>query len=712
MLAPYLFLPLPANLPERSRPPDGADQPRLRRRRQPDRHLQAVRDVHPDATPEDIPEVLKQAVVAAEDRSFYSHGGVDLRGTLRALVADLRNQRGRAGRLDDHPAAREDHHATTARRGRSSARSARRCSPASSTARWTRTRSSSSTSRTSTWARAPTARPPPPRPTSASPCRSSRCRRRRCSPALIPAPSRYSPRVDPARRSRSGRSSSAPCSTRGRSTRPTHDAALAEALWLAVERARRPGPATVVYPPETQQSTDPYFTDYVLQVARGAPARAARDQIYRGGLRIETTLDPDQQAAARQQVADFLEGTAARPPRVAGRGRAAHRLRAGVHLRRRRLRDRPGQLRARRHERRRRRRRRLGPPARLGVQAVRAGRRPSTRASRPEARYSGAPHDVTEACGKDAEGEDVVLENYGGGSYGTLGLRDGHVEVGQHRLHPAHPRRRRGQDDGPGQGDGPHRRARLRARQVLRLGRPRRRVGVAARHGVGLRRVRRPRRLRAEPTPVLRVIDRDGNVLIDNSEPASDPGAEGGRGRQRHRHPPGRARSRHRRGSRPRPARRRQDRHHPGQQGRLVRRLHARRCPPRCGWATRTRRRQPRAEAACATSRASRKVTGGTHPARIWQAFMNEALRERAGHRVHRAGADPRRARRGQAAPARRLRARAPASSPATPARAGPTSRSRSRRPRSHRPRPSVRPARPPPRPGRRRHLRLTPAPG
>ena len=38
--------------------------------------------------PEDIPEVLKQAVVAAEDRRFYEHRGVDARGLIRALRAD------------------------------------------------------------------------------------------------------------------------------------------------------------------------------------------------------------------------------------------------------------------------------------------------------------------------------------------------------------------------------------------------------------------------------------------------------------------------------------------------------------------------------------------------------------------------------------------------------------------------------------------------
>ena len=34
----------------------------------------------------------RQAVIAAEDRDFYSHGGVDVRGTMRALIADLRNR--------------------------------------------------------------------------------------------------------------------------------------------------------------------------------------------------------------------------------------------------------------------------------------------------------------------------------------------------------------------------------------------------------------------------------------------------------------------------------------------------------------------------------------------------------------------------------------------------------------------------------------------
>ena len=38
----------------------------------------------------DIPQVLKDAVVSAEDKHFYDHGGVDVGATVRALVGRLR----------------------------------------------------------------------------------------------------------------------------------------------------------------------------------------------------------------------------------------------------------------------------------------------------------------------------------------------------------------------------------------------------------------------------------------------------------------------------------------------------------------------------------------------------------------------------------------------------------------------------------------------
>jgi penicillin-binding protein 1A len=38
----------------------------------------------------DIPGPLKQAIVATEDRKFYQHAGVDLKGVLRAILTDIR----------------------------------------------------------------------------------------------------------------------------------------------------------------------------------------------------------------------------------------------------------------------------------------------------------------------------------------------------------------------------------------------------------------------------------------------------------------------------------------------------------------------------------------------------------------------------------------------------------------------------------------------
>src|SRR5262245_6342751 len=39
--------------------------------------------------PEAIPEVMKRAILAAEDASFYQHDGLDYTGIMRAAIKDL-----------------------------------------------------------------------------------------------------------------------------------------------------------------------------------------------------------------------------------------------------------------------------------------------------------------------------------------------------------------------------------------------------------------------------------------------------------------------------------------------------------------------------------------------------------------------------------------------------------------------------------------------
>ncbi|ROO58935.1 membrane peptidoglycan carboxypeptidase [Micromonospora sp. Llam0] len=46
-----------------------------------------------DASLDEVPEPVRQIVLAAEDRGFYAHSGVSIRGVLRALVANVKGQR-------------------------------------------------------------------------------------------------------------------------------------------------------------------------------------------------------------------------------------------------------------------------------------------------------------------------------------------------------------------------------------------------------------------------------------------------------------------------------------------------------------------------------------------------------------------------------------------------------------------------------------------
>jgi penicillin-binding protein 1A len=42
---------------------------------------------------QDVPQVMKAAILAAEDNSFYQHGGVDYTGVARAAIANLQGRR-------------------------------------------------------------------------------------------------------------------------------------------------------------------------------------------------------------------------------------------------------------------------------------------------------------------------------------------------------------------------------------------------------------------------------------------------------------------------------------------------------------------------------------------------------------------------------------------------------------------------------------------
>ena len=85
---------------------------------------------------------MKHAIIAIEDRRFYTNEGVDLRGIGRAFYQDVRPTARRPGRLDDHPAVRQERARRPGRPHRSSRSCARPRWPTTSRASGPRRRSS------------------------------------------------------------------------------------------------------------------------------------------------------------------------------------------------------------------------------------------------------------------------------------------------------------------------------------------------------------------------------------------------------------------------------------------------------------------------------------------------------------------------------------------------------------------------------------------
>ncbi len=56
-------------------------------------------------TLDEVPQSVIDAILAVEDQDFYSHNGINLRATLRALLENVDTGEVSPGWLDHHPAA-------------------------------------------------------------------------------------------------------------------------------------------------------------------------------------------------------------------------------------------------------------------------------------------------------------------------------------------------------------------------------------------------------------------------------------------------------------------------------------------------------------------------------------------------------------------------------------------------------------------------------
>lgn len=306
VLASFIFLPLPAALPEARAEIDSLIS-----------HIYAVDsrgnpveigvfrkfEQKIPVRREDIPLVLKQAVVSAEDRNFYKHGGIDLRGSVRALWADVRNQELAQG--GSTLTQQYVKNAYTDKK-RTITRKVREAILASQLDRqfekeeilfrylsdvYLGEGAYGVGAASETYFRKPVSQ--------------LTLSEAALLAGVIPAPSFYEPRGNPAGAENKRKLVLGFMLDEGYIDQATHDQAVAQPVWLETQ-GKPPGPVTLVYMPLQQQTQFPYFVDYVKKYLY---ARYGEDKVDRGGLQIQTTLDMGMQRAAEETVTNALKGT-------------------------------------------------------------------------------------------------------------------------------------------------------------------------------------------------------------------------------------------------------------------------------------------------------------------------------------------------------------------------------------------------------------------
>jgi penicillin-binding protein 1A len=256
----------------------------------------------------DIPEVLKQAVVSVEDKRFYSHGGIDPVGALRALWADLRGKRVVQGGSTITQQYVKNVYTSGER---TLARKIREAVLASQLDRKVTKDEILYRYLSNIYlgggaygigAAAESYFKKPVNDLNAS--------ESAMLAGLISAPSDFEPRTNPVQAETNRVFVLDEMLKQGRIDPFQHAQAVSEHLFFPTPDKPTPdGPATIVHPLELQSATQPYYVDYVR---RYLTAKYGADIVYRGGLKVETALDPKLQAMAEDSVKKSLSGTS--PP--------------------------------------------------------------------------------------------------------------------------------------------------------------------------------------------------------------------------------------------------------------------------------------------------------------------------------------------------------------------------------------------------------------
>jgi penicillin-binding protein 1A len=302
VLASFLFLPLPASLPQPRASAESQTSHILDINGNPIGVFERAAQNIP-FSPGDVPKILKEAVISSEDKNFYKHGGVDLRGSARAFWVDLRNQQAVQGGSTITQQLVKN---TYTNKKRTIARKVQEAILASQLERqydkdtilfkylqavYLGDRATGVGAAAQTYFRKPI--------TQLTISESA------LLAGLIPAPSDYEPRGHPQLAEQRRQVVLKKMLEQHYLTPDDYNTALAQQVW-SVTAGKPPGPATLIYPPEQQVRKYPYFVDYVEKYLT---QKYGEDEVYGGGLTIQTTLDPAVQDAAEKTVANQLKGT-------------------------------------------------------------------------------------------------------------------------------------------------------------------------------------------------------------------------------------------------------------------------------------------------------------------------------------------------------------------------------------------------------------------
>jgi penicillin-binding protein 1A len=259
-------------------------------------------------TEADIPQVLKDALVASEDRDFYHEGGVDPRGTIRAFVRDLQGQ----GYVQGGSTITQQYVdlAYTGQQ-RTLSRKIRQAILASELARKVPKDEilykylNGAYMGDGCYGVGAAAQ---------SYFHLTNLHDMTIGQAalligLLPAPSRYEPRGNQILAEERRQTVLLKMYQQHYITKAQYGYWKVAQVYEASAPSLPAGaPETLVYPPQQSTSPYPYFLDYVRRYLELQP-NIGPDKLYMGGLKIQTTLDPKLQAEAQASVNATLQGT-------------------------------------------------------------------------------------------------------------------------------------------------------------------------------------------------------------------------------------------------------------------------------------------------------------------------------------------------------------------------------------------------------------------